>query len=184
MHDGIFRKRDLSRDERKLVACLEAPQVASEQDLHDALRAILAKSCWLPDWLLPAALPDDLFPRSAVLVRIQRQSPSVFVNAVGEYLEASHWEHQTYLRVLQDAVSCALQRELRSVQRRLAAAASESNAKGAPSAIARLSCAVSKWCDSGLQSAVHEIATAGRLTVRHKGFDADAGIQGVNLDAL
>lgn len=125
MHDGVFRLRDLSAEERRLAETVDNYDCHTDEDRRDAVWNLMAKRCRLPRWLLPDAIPNDMFAREYLLSRIQDESVSPFVDAVGEALEQSHWEPGFYPQALADAIAKAVTAELDSASRHLSASISD-----------------------------------------------------------
>jgi hypothetical protein len=183
MHDGVFRTRDLTTEERRLAETVDHYDCHTDQDRRDAVRNLLVKRCRLPRWLLPEAIPNDLFARDDLLRRIERESDSPFVDAVGAALEQVHWDPVSYPQALEEAVSKALNTELDAVSRRLMANVSDEKPQAAGRAILRLREATEGFAAEDVVPLASEVAQRGRVGTRKQGLDVDGEIPGVNYSA-
>ncbi|MGB5831586.1 MAG: hypothetical protein WBG92_06290 [Thiohalocapsa sp.] len=184
MHDGVFRTRNLSTEERRLADCIQNHGLCSEEDRRQAVRNLLAKRCQLPRWLLPDAVPDDLFVRETLLRRIQDESPSPFVDAVGHALEDSRWDSGCYQQALEDGVSKALTGELDSAGRRFEASVTDGKPTEVARVLSRLRETTKCFAQSDIPSMASELVRRGRVRIHKQTLDIDGEIQGVDLSAL
>lgn len=183
MHDGVFRIRDLTAEERRLAATLDNSDRHSDQDRRDAVRNVLAKRCRLPGWLLPEAIPSDLFLREYLLNRIQNESVSPFIDAVGEDLEQNHWEAGCYPQALEAAVARAITAELDSASRHLRAIISEDKPNAAGKVRSLLRETTERFAVESVASMASEVARRGRAKILKQTFDVDGDIPGVDYSA-
>jgi hypothetical protein len=183
MHDGVFRIRKLTAEERRLAETVHNHECHTDQDRSNAVWNLLAKRCRLPHWMLPDAIPSDLFVREYVLTRIQEESASQFLDAVGENLEQSHWDRGCYPRALEGAVARAVGAELDSAGRHLRASISDEKPNAAEKVRCRLRETIEGFAGERVASMAPEVARRGRAGTRKKTFDVDGEIQGVDYSA-
>jgi hypothetical protein len=183
MHDGVFRIRNLTAEERRLAKTVDNYDCHTDENRQDAVWNLMAKRCQLPRWLLPDAIPNDMFAREYLLRRIQDESVSPFVDAVGEALEQSQWDLGCYLRALEDAVAQAMGAELDSASRHLRANISDEKPNAAAKVRWRLRQTTEGFAGDGVASMASEVARHGRAGMRKKTFDVDGEIPGVDYSA-
>ncbi len=183
MHDGVFRTRLLTVEERRLAETVDKYDCHTDQDRQDAVWNLLSKRCQLPGWLRPDEIPDDLFAREYLWGRIEKKSDSPFVDAVGEVLEQSHWEPGCYPQALTNAVAQAITSELDSASRHLTASISNEKRNAAAKARFRLRETTEHFAEDHVTSMASEVARQGRAGIQKRVFDVDGDIRGVDYNA-